>query len=375
MEDLNEQNRINYLHSLNILDTDYDAAFDNISNILQTYFNIPIVLISLVDTNRQWFKSCIGLNVRETEREVSFCSDAIKEDTELYIVQDTLTNDLYKNNRLVIHEPFIRFYAGKPLIYNNFKLGTLCIIDTKLRILSDNDKKMINLCGNLVISIIKKKDYINTIKNNENNMKNISCIISHDLINCISPIVSLSNLMIHAPDTISNVLLTHIESSANNAIQLSKNLLDNYKLELHQFSISKTKIFIPDFIKKLYVKDICISCNYSDYLSMDQLRIEQVINNLISNALDFYNKKIELKINLSNCKKNVIFSVEDDGIGIPIEKQHLLFHKFGENINYENKRTNIRSGLGLYICKNIIELHDGQIWIENKSKFCFSLKI
>lgn len=160
-----EQLRLNYLYDLEILDTDFDINFDKITKLLEIYFNVPIVLLSLVDSDRQWFKSCIGLNIRETPREVSFCSDAIKNKNFIYIVNDTLNHPLYNNNVLVIGDPKIRFYAGKPICYNDYALGTICIIDKKPRNLNQNDLLFLEICGKLVETEINKINYIKKLKN------------------------------------------------------------------------------------------------------------------------------------------------------------------------------------------------------------------
>jgi diguanylate cyclase (GGDEF)-like protein len=105
----------------------------------QRLFNVPIALVSLVDENRQWFKSCIGLTAKETSRDVSFCGHAILDD-QIFIIPDTAEDERFADNSLVINEPHIRFYAGCPLRFTDgSRLGTLCIIDTKPRSLSNDD--------------------------------------------------------------------------------------------------------------------------------------------------------------------------------------------------------------------------------------------
>lgn len=134
-----EATRLNTLRHLNILDTPAEERFDRITRMAKRLFNVSIALVSLVDENRQWFKSCIGLNASETPRDISFCGHAILGD-DVFIVPDTTKDERFADNPLVINEPHIRFYAGCPIRFTNgSKLGTLCIIDQQPRIFTDED--------------------------------------------------------------------------------------------------------------------------------------------------------------------------------------------------------------------------------------------
>lgn len=110
----NEAERLKSLQALNILDTSAEERFDRIIKIAVGLFKVPIALISLVDEHRQWFKSCFGLGLNETPRNISFCNYAIQEDT-IFLVEDALQDPRFQDNPLVTGEPFIRFYAGCPL--------------------------------------------------------------------------------------------------------------------------------------------------------------------------------------------------------------------------------------------------------------------
>lgn len=114
MQSIEEINRIQSLHDLNILDTPPEERFDRITKIAQIMFDVPIALVSLVDSNRQWFKSCAGLSVTETPRSVSFCSHAILNE-DVMTVSDATQDERFANNPLVTGSPNIRFYAGKPI--------------------------------------------------------------------------------------------------------------------------------------------------------------------------------------------------------------------------------------------------------------------
>jgi CheY-like chemotaxis protein len=128
-----EDKRLAALRGLSILDTQPEERFDRITRLAAAIGNVPIVMVSLVDENRQWFKSCLGLGNRETSRELSFCAHAVSGRTPV-IVPDTLLDNRFADNLLVVGEPRIRFYAGFPVFHTDGScLGTLCLIDTRPR--------------------------------------------------------------------------------------------------------------------------------------------------------------------------------------------------------------------------------------------------
>ena len=136
-----EAERLAALRALNILETAPEDRFDRITRLAARLFDVPIALVSLVDANRQWFKSCYGLSATETPRSVSFCGHAILSD-DTFIIPDALLDARFADNPLVTGAPHVRFYAGQPLTgMDGLKLGTLCIIDHKPRHLSEQDRE------------------------------------------------------------------------------------------------------------------------------------------------------------------------------------------------------------------------------------------
>ena len=134
-----EETRLKRLRSLGILDTAPEERFDRLTRLAKRMFGVPIALVSLVDENRQWFKSCVGLEASETPRNVSFCGHAIL-GNEIFIIADATLDERFADNPLVLNEPKIRFYAGCPLRdISGSMLGTLCIIDTRPRTLNAED--------------------------------------------------------------------------------------------------------------------------------------------------------------------------------------------------------------------------------------------
>lgn len=134
-----EASRLAELRSLSLLDSEPEERFDRVTRLAQRLFDVPIALVSLVDADRQWFKSRQGLSASETPREMSFCAHALHDDDVLH-VPDARLDPRFVGNPLVDDDPHIRFYAGYPITGpGGSKLGTLCIIDRQPRALSDSD--------------------------------------------------------------------------------------------------------------------------------------------------------------------------------------------------------------------------------------------
>lgn len=142
--------RVHTLRELNILDTAPEDRFDRLTRLAKRMFNVPIALVSLIDSDRQWFKSSIGLPVSQTARSVSFCGHAILQN-EAFVVPDASLDQRFATNPLVLGEPHIRFYAGQPLkLGNGIVLGTLCIIDSVPRSFSDEDREALRDLAKIV---------------------------------------------------------------------------------------------------------------------------------------------------------------------------------------------------------------------------------
>jgi diguanylate cyclase (GGDEF)-like protein/PAS domain S-box-containing protein len=149
-QELAEEERIKALHALRVLDTPQEDRFDRFTRIAAAAFDAPIVLVSLVDAKRQWFKSRTGLDACETPRSMSFCSHAVALD-DLLVVPDTRLDERFADNPLVVGAPFIRFYAGQPVhSVDGQALGTLCIIDQQPRQFGDLEKRMLRDLAQMV---------------------------------------------------------------------------------------------------------------------------------------------------------------------------------------------------------------------------------
>lgn len=160
----NEEHRLADLVSYDILDSAPEAAFDDITRIASWISGKPIALVSLIDKDRQWFKSRHGLNAEETPRKVSFCGHAIH-GSAIFIVPDAQNDARFLDNPLVTGAPHVRFYAGVPLDSpSGHKLGTLCVIDSEKGSLSSDQIEMLERLARQVVSqmeLRKKSKFLN----------------------------------------------------------------------------------------------------------------------------------------------------------------------------------------------------------------------
>jgi len=148
----NEQARVIALDKYAILDTDPEQFFDDLTLLASYVCNTPIALISLVDEDRQWFKSRVGLDASETSRDIAFCSTAILQ-TDVFVIPDALADERFRDNPLVVSDPHIRFYAGAPLINEDgYALGTLCVVDRAPRELAPEQKEALKALSRLVLA-------------------------------------------------------------------------------------------------------------------------------------------------------------------------------------------------------------------------------
>lgn len=155
----NEKERLAHLYRLDILDTRREQSFDAIAQLAMNLCEVPIAVVSLVDSDRQWFKSCLGLDATETPRDVAFCAHAILRPDDVLVVEDATLDPRFSDNSLVLGEPYIRFYAGAPLVTESGNaLGTLCVIDYVPRQLSSSQINSLQLLAGQVMQLLRFRE-------------------------------------------------------------------------------------------------------------------------------------------------------------------------------------------------------------------------
>ena len=192
----NEAERLHALRTLNILDTSHEERFDRVTRMAKRMFDVSISLVSLIDEDRQWFKSAQGLEATETPRDISFCGHAINQEG-LFIIPNAIEDERFFDNPLVTDAPNIRFYAGYTLkLREGLNIGTLCLIDPKPRVMDEEDQQLLRDLGAMIEQEIKSiqlatLDELTLISNR----RGFLTLVDHSLKMCRRKQVSMSFLL------------------------------------------------------------------------------------------------------------------------------------------------------------------------------------
>lgn len=173
----NEAARLEALHDYRVLDTAPERAFDDITKLVSFICQTPVALVSLVDRERQWFKSKVGLQATETPRDHAFCAHALAEG-KLLVVEDATADERFASNPLVTGEPYVRFYAGAPLLTpDGHALGTLCVIDHEPRTLSPEQVSALEALARVVVDQLELRRVSHDLAAAAANLKTLSGLL------------------------------------------------------------------------------------------------------------------------------------------------------------------------------------------------------
>lgn len=372
----NEAARLVELKKFDILDTPPEIQFDEITKMAALVCHTPIALVSLVDSERQWIKAHQGIDITETPRSLSFCGHAIL-GTDVFIIPDTDQDSRFRDNPYVTGGAKVKFYAGAPLITKNKQIiGTLCVIDHKPRYLNGDQIQLLKYLANHVVSQLELRKAIvdrETLARLQH-LSDMSAGICHEVNNPLAVIMlgveqvrrqidkyckgndqeyNALNRISESAQRISTVI-SGLKMYAD-GVHTNKSLVPVRQIVEEALSIS------ADRIKKLNI-DFCYSGDETALIYCNKAQIFQVMNNLISNAVDAIEHLPERWITIDVSRYNLRTTrirITDSGTGINPDIEHKIMQPF-----YTTKENLKGTGLGLSITRGIILEHNGEFRYE-----------
>lgn len=386
--------RIKTLIDYNILDTPPEEMFDDITAIASAVCGMPVALISLLDLERQFFKSTHGFKRRETPIEDSFCKLAIETPEDIFIVEDARIDSRFKENPLVVDDPNIVSYYGIPLnSKSGVTYGTLCVIDNKVNVLTEQQKEILKKLSKQVEHLLelRKNNYLlavyqEKIERYSSDMEEFAYLAAHDLKSPIRAIDSFVKLLDKKHKSIwderDEKYVSFIVESTTKMNNLIHDLLEYSK---STFSIeNETKFDVKELITDIFRrltydstdKKPELICDEMPIITNSKIAFTLLFHNLISNGLKYQNKNSTplIKVHFKENVTHWIFSVEDNGIGIKEDYFQLIFKPFKR---LHNALEYQGTGLGLAACVKVIDKLQGSITVDSKldkgTTFTFSI--
>lgn len=371
-----ELKRIEVLRKYDILDTPPDGTFDHIVKMAARLLDMPIALVTLVDTDRIWFKSAFGLNVQQIEREDGLCSSAILSN-EFYMVEDALRDPRTHKNSLVTSEFGLRFYAAVPLTTSDgYNLGNLTVLDKKPRTLDKNEQKLLEDLAQIVIDQMELRLVARSAINSQNKM---AYMITHDIHNAvcvIPPLIDMIKENKESPEEVDNLgdMITHaveksleaVDSFMNYANSLFKDI--TYRIEPCNFSEIIRKVISTNNVLALKKQQqITSQVEENIFINGDRARLSELIDNLLSNAIKYSPKGKKIFVSFEKKDQAAILSVRDEGQGITSEDMKNAFKRFSK-LSALPTGNEHSTGLGLWIVKEIVERHKGKVEVQSDGK-------
>lgn len=387
-----ESTRLCALYDCGVLDTGPEAPFDDLTRLVARICAVPMALVSLVDADRQWFKSRVGVQDTETPREISFCAHVVAHGQRL-IVEDASRDPRFCTSPLVSGAPNIRFYAGVPMrTSDGHTLGSFCVLDTKPRKLDPAQLEALEALARQAASQLEllrtvrrldaaraEIDRARVLAEKANQAKSeFLSNMSHEMRTPLSAILGFADLL-HGHELSGEAAaegLSSIRRSAEHLMALINDLLDLAKIEAGELTLNSSAFSPWDALRdgaalirsKAEAKGLSLLLQKGegvpDLVKGDATRVRQTLAHVLSNAVKF-TERGAVHARIDGAAGRLVFTVEDSGIGMSSDELSRLFKPFRQADGSPSRRFG-GAGLGLSLTKRLVEAMGGTIEAESQ---------
>ena len=375
-----EKSRLRSLRSYRILDTIPESEYDNITKIAAGICQVPVSLMTLMDHDRQWFKSRHGFEITELPRQLAFCNSLMTDPANLLVVPDLRADERFAHNPLVAGEPNVVFYAGAALCDPLGRMvGSICVYDQKARTLDEHQQSALAALALQVMNSLELRKKLLDLKKVQqrlrkvnHNLQRFARVVSHDI---KTPLASIS------------MLTTAVEDSTDNALHAGNrallDLIHRNARHLQEFvdgvleesgNVRPTHTAAADPNKVIQQVTRLIGAGPDVHIAVDGLlprlaisetALLQVLQNLITNAIKYNDREnVEIRINAKSSNGYNHLTVVDNGRGIPAEKLQSIFeeHKTLDQTDRFGKKG---TGIGLATVKRLLSEVGGEVTVDS----------
>ena len=417
---VDEEERINKLRKYRVLNNNDEPAFERLIALAKLFFDMPVVAISFMDEDTQYLKSALGLDgVCQTTREIAICNYTVLSN-EVFIVPDLAKDSRFSQNLLVTSSPYLRFYAGAPIILHennkSYRLGSLCVMDMKPNHhFDDQQAQVLAQFAMMAADALQLQDKQREAKHANEMKSDFLANMSHEIRTPMNGIIGMvemlgeTTLSSEQQEYVDNIKVSneHLMAIINGILDLSKvesgkMTIDSVPVNLSALCNEVVSLFAVKARQRGLILDYHYTESLSTYVQGDPVRLKQILANLVNNAIKFTREGGRVSIDVKhvpNCHCNdhddqrskeyeftsaqksssgkvtttsvpneamtLCIEVTDTGVGIKAESLEAIFDAY-DQANKFTHRLYGGTGLGLSVCKSLVDLMGGYIDVDSK---------
>ncbi len=413
--------RISKLRKYQVLNNNEEPAFARLTELAKLFFNMPVVAITFMDEETQYLKSLLGLDgICTTSRKVAICNYTVLSD-EVLVLPDLTEDSRFSQNPLVTEAPYLRFYAGAPIIMQEdgktYRLGSLCLMDMQAHHdFTDNDADILAQFAAMAADALKLQDQQRHAKHANEMKSEFLANMSHEIRTPMNGIIGMVEMLAETKlSAEQQEYVDNIKVSNEHLLAIINGILDLSKVESGKMTIDSIPMNISSlcnevvslFAVKARQRGLTLDYHYTEalspYIKGDPVRIKQIMVNLVNNAIKFTREGGRVTIDVKHMENNpcedkygnhksicshelqveqashyntddsgsvnhqdmtLCIEVTDTGVGIKPESLEAIFDAY-DQANKSTHRLYGGTGLGLSVCKSLVELMGGYIEVDS----------